>query len=202
MADINLRVMDRRVAPRYREPRPSDIVVGHQTPLATIFSRIVGAVGSDRLRRLSISCHGIMAGVADPRRMMSRPGGGFGLELGWEDLTLRNVTAFGALRGKFAPGGMIDLYACAAADDSSTHGFNGNGRLLMQQIAGYAGALLRASDAVQVFRTGWEEQTRFGITVAPLNLGIDLGAWEGNVWIFSPDGSDPRLDAAPGLGTR
>ncbi|UPY38288.1 hypothetical protein [Sediminicoccus sp. KRV36] len=202
MADIHLRVMDRRVAPRYREPRPSDLVVGLETHLYTLFRRILGVVGRHRLRRLSICCHGIEAGVADQRRMVSRVGGGFGLSLGWEDLTLATAGSFQALRGKFAPGGMIDLYACAAADDSSTTGFTGNGRLLMREIAGHANALVRASDAVQVFRTTTMERSFLGFPLQPAHLGIDCGAWEGNVWIFPPSGAAPRLDSAPGRGER
>lgn len=97
---------------------------------------------------------------------------------------------------------MIDLYACAAAHGSSTTGFTGNGRLLMREIAGHAGALVRASDAVQVFRSRVQERSMFGIALPSTHLGIELGAWEGNVWIFPPDGSAPRLDAAPGLGER
>lgn len=202
MAVIELRLMDRRVAPRYREPRPSDVIVGEEMSLAEVFGRIVRAVGSNRLSKLYMSCHGIEAGVADPRRTMSRVGGGFGLSLGWEDLTLRNVSAFQALRGKFAPGGMIDLYACAAADNSSTTGFVGDGRLLMQEIAGHTGAFVRASDAVQIFRRSSAPNSWLGLPLQPIHMGIDLGPWEGNVWVFAPDGSAPRLDTAPGRGTR
>lgn len=202
MANVVGRIMDARVAPRYREPRPSDIVV-HNDHLSRIFGRILDGLGPNRLSRLSICCHGLMADMTAPNRMLSRLGGGFGLQLGWDNLTLSSAHNFARLRGKFAPGGMIDIYACAAADDSSTTGFTGNGHLLMREIAGQAGAIVRASDAIQVNTRGWQPQPSiFGVARPPLDLGVFMGPWEGNVWIFSPDGSAPRLDAAPGLGER
>lgn len=143
-----------------------------------------------------------MAGIADPRCLMSRAGGGYGLLLGRENLTMHNVSAFQALRGKFAVRGIMDIYACAAADDGSTTGFTGNGRLLMAEIAGHAGALVRASDAVQIARHRYAERSLLHAGPGPIDIGIDCGRWEGNVWIFAPDGSAPRLDTAPGRGER
>ena len=199
MANIELRVLDTRIGARFKRPRPSDIVVGTSTPLTTLFTRITTTLGSNRLSRLSICCHGYEAGIADPRQMMSRVGGGFGLQLGSDDLTFDTVGAFSALSGKFAPGGMMDVYACAAADDSSTTGFTGNGRLLMRELAGQVGATVRASDSVQMYSAGVVQTTLFGYTIYSEYEGVDFGEWEGNVWLFLTDGSR-RRDTAPGRG--
>ncbi|MDB5414991.1 MAG: hypothetical protein JWR10_3326 [Rubritepida sp.] len=200
MASIELRVLDTRIGARFKEPRPSDIIVGSVTPLSTLMTQITGALGSDRLGRLSVCCHGYESGVADPRVAMSRPGGGFGLQLGGDDLTWGTVSAFSSLSGKFANGGMFDIYACAAAEDTSDgNGFTGNGRLLMRELAGYSGATVRASDSIQNYTAGVVATTFLGIQVGTHYSGVDFGEWEGNVWLFTPDGARSR-DTAPGRG--
>src|ERR671922_326294 len=155
MAEIILRVLDTRIGARFKNPKPSDIIVGSATRLSTVMDQIVKAVGSNKLRTLSVCCHGYEAGVADERSAMSYQGGGFGLELGADNLTWETVSAFSALNGKFASKGILEIYSCAAAQDSSGgNGFTGNGRLLMRELAGHAGATVRASDTVQEYTAG------------------------------------------------
>jgi hypothetical protein len=199
MAAVELRILDTRIGARFRRPRPSDIIVGTATPLTRLFERVTSALGSNRLSCLSICCHGYEAGVADDRVAMSRMGGGFGLQLGQDDLTFDTVGAFSALAGKFGGGGQMDIYACAAAEDSSSTGFTGNGRLLMRELAGQIAATVRASDSVQTYNHGVVTTTLFGIPVYSEYEGVDFGEWEGNVWLFLPDGSR-RQDRRPGRG--
>jgi hypothetical protein len=195
MAEIILRVLDTRIGARFKNPKPSDIIVGSATRLSTVMDQIVKAVGSNKLRTLSVCCHGYEAGVADERSAMSYQGGGFGLELGADNLTWETVSAFSALNGKFASKGILEIYSCAAAQDSSGgNGFTGNGRLLMRELAGHAGATVRASDTVQEYTAGVVD-----IWVASWYEGVDFGEWEGNVWLFTPDGSRTR-DSSPGRG--
>lgn len=200
MAHMELRVLDTRIGARFRNPRPSDIIVGSATPFSTMFRRINAALGSHKISRLSICCHGYEWGVADPRVAMSRMGGGFGLQLGATDLKWDSVSEFGALNGKFASGGMLDIYACAAAEDTSDGtGFTGNGRLLMRELAGWTGATVRASDTIQEYHHGVVTTTLFGYVISSDYAGVDFGEWEGNVWMFTPDGHR-RRDRSPGRG--
>jgi hypothetical protein len=195
MAEINLRVLDTRIGGRFNRPKSTDIIVGSTTPLGQVVDRIVTAVGSNKLRTLSICCHGYEAGVADERAAMSYNGGGFGLELGGDNLTWDTVSAFSPLYGKFASGAVMDVYSCAAAQDSSGgQGFTGNGRLLMRELAGYIGAIVRASDTPQEYTAGVVD-----LYVVSWYEGVDFGEWEGNVWLFHPDGSR-TLDKNPGQG--
>jgi hypothetical protein len=197
MAEIVLRVLDTRIGARFDKPKGSDIIVGSATKLDKIIEKILQGVGTNKLRTLSVCCHGYEAGVADERAAMSYQGGGFGLELGADNLTWETVSAFSALNGKFVSDGILEIYSCAAAADSSGGtGFTGNGMLLMRELAGHAGATVRASDTIQLYTAGVED---WGI-VSWYN-GVDFGEWEGNVWLFTPDGSHKR-DRSPGRGVR
>lgn len=195
MAVIELRVLDTRIGARFDKPRPSDIVVGSTTSLSDIIDKIVSGVGSNQLSKLSICCHGYESGIENEETAMSRPGGGFGLELGADDLTWQTVSAFSALDGTFTSGGILEIYACAAAEDTTDGtGFTGNGRLLMRELAGNANATVRASDAIQNYTAGVT-----GIGPFTWYSGVDFGDWEGNVWLFLPDGSRKK-DTNPGRG--
>jgi hypothetical protein len=195
MASIELRVLDTRIGARFDKPRSSDIIVGSTTPLDDIIDKIVSGVGSNQLSKLSICCHGYESGIENEVTAMSKPGGGFGLQLGGDDLTWKTVSAFSALGGKFTSNGILEIYACAAAEDTTEGtGFTGNGRLLMRELAGNVNATVRASDAVQYYSAGVT-----GIGPFTWYNGVDFGDWEGNVWLFLPDGSR-RQDTNPGRG--
>ncbi len=195
MANIELRVLDTRIGARFDKPRPSDIIVGSTTPLSDVVDKIVNAVGSDQLSKLSICCHGYESGLENEETAMSRVGGGFGIELGAEGMTWQTVSVFSALDGKFAPGGILEIYSCAAAEDTTDGtGFTGNGRLLMRELAGYVDAIVRASDTIQMYTAGV-----VGFGPFTWYSGVDFGDWEGNVWLFMPDGSR-KQDPNPGPG--
>ncbi|RVT95675.1 hypothetical protein EOD42_15875 [Rhodovarius crocodyli] len=200
MADIELRVLDTRIGARFRRPRPTDIIVGTTQPLADVITAISNGAGSGRISRLSICCHGYESGVESERAAYSHLGGGFGLQLGAGDLTWNTVSEFGALATKFAAGAIIDIYSCSAAEDSSDGtGFTGNGRALMRELAGYTGAIVRASDAPQAFTQGVVNHRLWRFTLYTSYEGVDFGEWEGTVWLFKPDGSRSR-DKSPGRG--
>jgi len=199
---VTVRVLDTRIGARFNRPRPSDIIVGSATGLANVVKQIVDAA-SDKIERLSICCHGYETGIQSQTAQMSRMGGGFGLQLGSDDLTYQTVAAFQPLNGKFTTNAMIDIYACAAADDSSDgQGFTGNGRMLMRELAGWTGATVRASDTPQMYTAGVVDDTFLGIKYGSHYEGVDFGQWEGNVWIFPADGSGARKDTNPGQGVR
>lgn len=197
---LDVRLLDTRIAARFREPKPTDIIVGSTRKMDWIIGEVGRVLGEHKLRVLSICCHGYETVVADPQAMISRVGGGLGLEFGADGVNFSTVSAFSSLAGKFTPDGRIDIYSCAAADDSSDKtngGFTGNGRALMRELAGHAGVLVRASDATQTYTAG-VVSSFFGLVTS--YQGADFGEWEGNVWMFQPDGSI-RKDTAPGRGT-
>ncbi len=201
MSGIELRVLDTRIGARFNRPRPSDIIVGSATRLPTLMSQIKAACGAGRIGRLSVCCHGYESGIENEKTAMSRVGGGFGLQLGSDDLTWQTVSAFADLNGRFAGDGMLDIYACAAAEDTTDGtGFTGNGMLLMRELAGYAGVTVRASDTVQTYTAGVVDDSILGITYGSHYEGVDFGQWEGNVWLFPSDGSGRRRDPNPGRG--
>src|SRR5262249_40589977 len=155
------------------------------------------------IERLSICCHGYETGVESQNAQMSRMGGGFGLQLGQDDLTYQTVAAFQPLNGKFTSNAMIDIYACAAAHDSSDGTrFTGNAGMLMGDRAGWTVCTVRASDTPQPYTAGVVADSFLGITYGSHYEGVDFGQWEGNVWIFPADGSGARKDTNPGQGVR
>ena len=197
----DLRILDTRIAGRFREPKPTDIYVGSTRSLDWLMKEVAKVLGKDRIQRLSVCCHGYETVIADPQAMISRVRGGFGLELGQDGVNFDTVSAFSALSGKFAANGMLDVYSCAAADDSSDKtngGFTGNGQLLMRELAGHVGVIVRASDATQYYSHGVVSYA-FGLYTT--YQGADFGDWEGNVWMFCPDGSTKK-DKSPGHGVR
>jgi hypothetical protein len=196
---VNVRILDLRIAARFREPKPSDVIVASIRSLSWIIDQVLAQLGNDRIERMSIACHGYEAGIADQRAMISRMAGGFGLQLGQDDLTFTTVGAFQRLNGKFTDSGMLDIYACAAAEDASQgNDFTGNGRALMQELAGWTNATVRASDSVQQYSAGVRSALGGLITWYE---GADFGDWEGKVWLFAPDGRVTQ-DASPGRGVR
>jgi hypothetical protein len=185
MAEVTLRVLDTRIGARYDKPRPTDVIVGSASKLSWVIDQIRGKVGQNKLRTLSIAAHGFESLVEDPDALMSYQGGGYGIDLGEDHITLGTVSAFGALDGMFVPGGILEIYACAAADVSrDQYGLSGNGRLLMSELAAYTNAIVRASDAIQMYTAGVRSMLGFS-----WYEGVDFGDWEGKVWLFSPSGN-------------
>jgi hypothetical protein len=127
---------------------------------------------------LVILCHGYAGGDSVGQR--SADGGGLGLQLGSEDLTINNVDLCRILVGVVRN---IFIYACAAADNSFSHGNPArDGQRLMGSIAIYANATVYAGDRIQWYYA---------------RPRIDFRTWEGRVWRFLPNGAPASVVANP-----
>jgi len=127
-------------------------------------SYYVGRYG--RLARLSILCHGYED---------TSGRGGYGLQLGKDDLTLRNVNLWGGIYRKV---NWLYVYSCAAADVApGRRGTHGDGQLLCSRLAFYTGSYVRAGSATQWYQ------------IRGTSREIDFGRWEGWVYTFAPNGA-------------
>jgi hypothetical protein len=175
MADIVIRVLDSGLGPRLFDQEPTDLVVTPQMTMPQVISAILAKLGGNRMSRLAIFAHGYVR-YHDQQLQMSNLGG-LGVQLGKDDLGFGSVDHFAALKGRFAPGGQIDMFACQIADTASADGPARSGAALMSRLAAAAGVPVRASDSVHNYRRNAYLGT------------IDRGDWEGNVFLFKPDGS-------------
>lgn len=162
-------------------------------------SRIVAEVQKlvkrrgQRVKRLIIDCHGLEMEVYDDQiHHQCVSSGGYGAQLGKDNLTLANVGEFAPLaRDFFAGGAIIEFRSCAVAmkgpDVPGTETqtmLSGNGRTFLLELAAHANVKVKASDAVQYS------------VLRPKNsfLGVPMGgmvlqyaeSWSGNVYIFDP----------------
>jgi hypothetical protein len=175
MADIVIRVLDSGLGARLHDQEPTDLVVTPQMSMPQVISAILGKLGPNRLDRLAIFAHGYVR-YHDQTLQMSNVGG-FGVQLGKEDLKFGTVDQFARLKGRFAPGGRIDMFACQVADTAAPDGPARSGAALMSRLAAVTGVAVRASDSVHKY----QHNAYLGT--------IDRGDWEGNVFLFKPDGS-------------
>jgi hypothetical protein len=136
------------------------------------------------LSRLLIMCHGFESAVSSSRLQATVPAEGFGLCLCLEGLTLRNVSEAHVLNGLIEE---ITLYACGPAN---THqdavNTAGDGRRFCGELAAHTNAYVIASDTTQVYSRS-QTCNFFGLYCREEPL--DFGEWEGQVYRFSPDGS-------------
>jgi hypothetical protein len=193
MAEIVIRLLDVRVGARFDKPKPTDIVSGETTPLDYLFRKIKETAGANKIKLLQVVAHGYELPIEDEDAAISYQGGGYGIQLG-ESITIRNVSKFNVLDGAFADGGIIEFRSCAVADVSKDQrGLTGNGRRLMGEIATYANATVRASDTVQhaAKKIGVESFLWFS-----WYEGVEVGPWEGNVWLFSPGQIQPKKEGS------
>ena len=129
------------------------------------------AKGSGGIKKLIIMAHGYAVGGR----------GGFGIQLGAEGLTLGTVDQFAALSGSIKS---IILYSCAVADTSpGSRMTNGDGALLISRLAARTKAYVVASSALQWYIPGTTQSS-------PINFG----AWEGDVYLFGPNGNKRLID--------
>jgi hypothetical protein len=157
--------------------------VGATTSIHGAFSWIATyAASQSGLDNLIFMCHGYESIVEDDIELQSIQSGGFGLHLCREGLTNRNLTETAVLFGKV---NRIILLACAPAGSTPMNvGRNGDGRRFCGELALYTGADVMASSETQMYH---------GATTGR----IDFGAWEGSVYLFPADGSNPRVLANP-----
>lgn len=130
--------------------------------------------------RFSLYAHGYA--MEDSKRIVH---GGYGLQLGKNDLTIENAeAAFSLLNGKFDPeNGLIELVGCAVAVTSRVRTNIGDGIKLCEIISKAAGGIcVRASSDKQSFDTTPFTEKTASSSAAPSGVISDPGPWEGNVW--------------------
>lgn len=105
--------------------------------------------------------------------------GGYGIQFGKEGILLNNVAQWSALASRLK---RIILHSCAVADVAPGRaGTVGDGNLLCGQLAFYTQTYVIASKNNQLYNRRlslfhWRE--------------IDLGDWEGEVFMFGPTGTN------------
>ncbi|HLK88277.1 MAG TPA: hypothetical protein VKZ18_00205 [Polyangia bacterium] len=119
------------------------------TSLGVAFHQINLQACVGKIDTLFILCHGYAG--SNPRLGMSVDGGGMGLQLGREDLTVQNVGQWLAINNKVSN---IVIYACAAADTQpGNKGTDADGQYLMGALALATRADVYAATAMQWYRT-------------------------------------------------
>lgn len=167
----------------------------------TSTSHIVGWVGQyarsqSGLDELIIMCHGYVSHVDNLGRQSTiDASGSTGLQLGADDLTLSNVGLTSRWNGHIRK---VYLYACGVAAGNSASNPAFDGRRFCGEMALHSGAKVYASNLIQWYhrnRTGW--QRIWGSNAAGT---INFGAWEGQVFCYSPTdgrGRPVRLGPQP-----
>ncbi len=108
-----------------------------------------------------------------------------------EGLTLRNVDVLAQLYGAIEN---IILYACGPANTGAgAAGTRGDGRRFCQEMAAYTLANVYASDATQKYNPSYNYAE---MTCDP-NVPLDFGRWEGDVYLFTPDGGITLVESNP-----
>lgn len=155
-------------------PDTSLVSTNASTPMSSIIADINNVYYAipGLIDEIRIMCHGY-AGY-NTAAQMSGDFGGYGLQLGSDDLTLNNYQDWYGIAGTT---NRIVVYSCAAADTQpENEGQIGDGMRLMGYLACVTGARVFAADRIQ-----WYTGASSG--------SIDFGAWEGQLYRFDPDGS-------------
>lgn len=190
---INLSVIDKRVFDNRCnwDGSPYQIVVDGQSCLSDVLAKIKSKAGQDKIGMLSILAHGYGRKGADGKEY-----GGFGVEFCKEDITLKTAKDFSVLRELFADTALgIELIGCGAAAQYRFKTAEGRwvvgfGWRLCKLIAASAKTGVKASTELQKVSIGDYYYTRrvHGVPTKVTVKCADAGAWEGQVWIFTPDG--------------
>jgi hypothetical protein len=197
MTAIQVRVLDSSIAGKLTNQQPYDVIVKPTMTVSDAVSAVLSRA-SDPMSRLTLIAHGYGAlvegnivpdhGVSVPLpgpSNVSRAGpnvsriyGGYGLDLGKDDLNMRTASAFSRLNGHFTEGAIIVIFGCAAGDHGPYLGerLSGDGPALMRAIAQFAGVPVRAADSLQEVPVNWYLDT------------ADRGPWVGRTLLFMPDG--------------
>jgi hypothetical protein len=213
MADIlpiNMRVLDGELGDKISDAGSHDFVVPNTFMINDVVVRIRARAGCNPINSLTLICHGIgimvygdrdvtetgrtvvLPGIkrSDPSESICRVYGGYGLRLGKEDLGLKNVCSFAALRGHFSSNGVIIIFGCAAADTGPTltypdgSNLTGDGPKLMRILASHTGASVIAAARIQNAYQNWYLKT------------ADRVAFNGDTYLFTPDGRQMRNAAS------
>ena len=127
--------------------------------------RVKSAFGG-AIETLSIIAHGRSMIVDGKKR------GGFGVSLGRDSLTSDNVSDWEKIRGLCR---YIVFNSCAMADTTGSE-ITTDGKFLCATLDYYTRSIIVASDTIQQYE--WSDD----------GSPLDLGAWEGTVYYFRPDG--------------
>jgi hypothetical protein len=154
----------------------------------TTLRHIIGTVAHyghmQKLSPLHILCHGYEANW-DLRGQLCMPTahGGFGLQLGRDNLSLFNVTQTTAWKGLVD---VIVVFACAPADTGPGNvGTYADGKRFMGELALWTGSRVIAARDTQIYNDASGRTT------------IDFGAWEGPVYEFSSANPDGQVIVDP-----
>lgn len=141
------------------------MTVQRSAPIGAILTSVsTCAQRYGRFRRILIAAHGIEG----PGRR-----GGYGIELGRDNLVIDNIQEWAKIRGKVA---LIEIHCCKVAAQSPVDIFGrGDGMELCSKLAGYSGATVLAGDADQIF-------VNYGDHSVP-------GRWQGQIYKFAPNGT-------------
>lgn len=190
---VKIRVIDYRIGGSFKSPRKTDIPIGDGDDLDDIVRQIIKAAGGKKIENLGLYCHGIGRMIYQDCTLVCAAHGGYGLQLGSDDVTFGTVTKLAPLAGRFTPGAVMDICACAAADVGAEDGkMSGDGIKLMFEIAANAGVIVRASGSIQKYHS--DENSFLGMRTPDAN--VDFGDWEGTVWLFDPKTQKKSKDRA------
>jgi hypothetical protein len=128
---------------------------------------------------------------------------GFGVEFGRDNIVMETVERFKALKGLFSSAGVgIKLMGCGVA---AQYRFRvtpvgreykqGFGKDLCKKLAEVTGASVMGSDALQTVEIDENPKTyRWGSDIQTINSCDRFGKWEGQVWVFSPNGKVEKFN--------
>ncbi len=183
------------------------IKVDANVPLATCISKVTFAAKKllneassyQRLKALTIMAHGAYSGTHKDKLgdlLEFTPDfdedgegvGGYGVFIGNRALSLKTMYLVSEWRNLFE---YIVLLSCGIA---YTHPMNegkiGDGQLFCKRMASSTDAKVIASDRIQTYMTNEMSSQIFGWEYSKTEAtGIDFGKWEGQVYVFEPNGS-------------
>jgi hypothetical protein len=193
-------ILDTRVADTADGYKGFVVTCDEKTPVSQILATVKQQVLKQRgvrMKRLVILAHGIEIQNGDGTyseqlHQCKGTAGGYGVQLGKDDITTSRTGEFVALRGLFQADGLIEFRSCALADvspdtvmnvDGGTWMISGNGRRLLLELAAHADVKVKASDAVQFFPM---PQEKFLFFRMGKTLKWKEDTWFGHVYLFDP----------------
>jgi hypothetical protein len=192
---MNIVVIDKRLAEdvvNFGAPSHQLIRVDGATPMPNMMRQIRNAVDypKSKIRMLIIAAHGYAEEAIDKTTH-----DGFGMQLCQEDLDMNSVHFFRMLDGLFESHELgITLLGCGVAAQKRVMTKNGPkmgfGEKLCKAIcAGTATGVMASTSVQKIFQGQITQRIRDQIETV---TALDPGPWEGDVWIFRPDGSKTK----------
>lgn len=211
---INIDVLDTRLTDKRIEwfcewTRGGDpnrrILVDGTTPLDAFLQTVKSRVGNNKIGVLSILAHGFgeYAYKDSKKKVHAAIHPGFGIEFGSDNIVMSTVERFKALKGLFSSEGVgIKLMGCGAAAQyrfrvtpTGAEYKQGFGKALCKKLAEITGASVMGSDALQDVEIDENPKTyRWGGDIQTINSCARFGNWEGQVWVFSPNGKVEKFN--------